>query len=97
MVKISYNDDYKKEIVNNLNTCINILGEANNILYNTNIPYNYYYTNNLKEIKNSLINSKNELDEYKIQINKYITNIEKNELELFSNISNLEEIIIEKF
>lgn len=97
MTKIIYNDDNKKGVINSLNTCINNLGNINNILSNTYIPYGFYYTNTLRNLKNNLVNTKEDLVDYKNDINKYMENINKNELELSSRINKIEDVIVEKF
>ena len=97
MTKIKCNAENKSTIINNLNECVNTLTNINNAFYNTYIPYDFYYKNNLNNIKNDLISSKNKLNNYKNNLNKFIEEINEEELEILSKLNKIEDIMIEKF
>ena len=81
MTKITFKDDEMQGIINNLNNCINDYKNRNNLF------------NLLEDIKNQ----KENIVEYKLGLNKYVNELNKNELELLSKISKLDEINVSKF
>lgn len=97
MTKIKYNDNNKNVIISSLNSCINNLNNINNNFYNTYFPRDFYYINSLSSMERELINIKKNLNSYKDSINSVMEKINKNELEIASRASKINEINVIKF
>lgn len=97
MTKIKYNDNNKNVIISSLNNCINNLNNINNNFYNTYFPRDFYYINSLSSMERELINIKKNLNSYKDSINSIMEKINKNELEIASRASKINEINVIKF
>ena len=97
MTKIKYNMENKNSIISNLNGCISKLSVINNNFYNTYFPRDFYYINSLFSMERELITIKEDLSNYKDNINAIMEKINKNELEMASKLSKINELSISKF
>ena len=97
MTKIKYNMENKNSIISNLNDCISKLNVINNNFYNTYFPRDFYYINSLFSMERELITIKEDLSNYKDNINAIMEKINKNELEMASKLSKINELSISKF
>lgn len=97
MTKIKYNVKNKTNIISNLNGCISKLNVINNNFYNTYFPRDFYYINSLFSMERELITIKEDLNNYKDNINAIMEKINKNELEMASKLSKINELSISKF
>ena len=96
MTKIKYNMENKNSIISNLNGCISKLS-VNNNFYNTYFPRDFYYINSLFSMERELITIKKDLNNYKDNINAIMEKINKNELEMASKLSKINELSISRF
>ena len=97
MTKIKYNMENKNSIISNLNDCISKLKCINNNFYNTYFPRDFYYINSLFSMERELITIKKDLNNYKDNINAIMEKINKNELEMASKLSKINELSISRF
>lgn len=97
MTKIKYNMENKNSIISNLNGCISKLSVINNNFYNTYFPRDFYYINSLFSMEMELITIKKDLNNYKDNINAIMEKINKNELEMASKLSKINELSISRF
>ena len=97
MTKIKYNMENKNSIISNLNGCISKLSVINNNFYNTYFPRDFYYINSLFSMERALITIKKDLNNYKDNINAIMEKINKNELEMASKLSKINELSISRF
>lgn len=97
MTKIKYNMENKNSIISNLNGCISKFNVINNNFYNTYFPRDFYYINSLFSMERELITIKEDLNNYKDNINAIMEKINKNELEMASKLSKINELSISKF
>lgn len=97
MTKIKYNMENKNSIISNLNGCISKLSVINNNFYNTYFPRDFYYINSLFSMERELITIKENLSNYKDNINAIMEKINKNELEMASKLSKINELSISRF
>lgn len=97
MTKIKYNMENKNSIISNLNGCISKLSVINNNFYNTYFPRDFYYINSLFSMERELITIKKDLNNYKDNINAIMEKINKNELEMASKLSKINELSISMF
>jgi CII-binding regulator of phage lambda lysogenization HflD len=97
MTKIKYNMENKNSIISNLNGCISKLSVINNNFYNTYFPRDFYYINSLFSMERELITIKKDLNNYKDNINAIMEKINKNELEMASKLSKINELSISRF
>lgn len=97
MTKIKYNMENKNSIISNLNGCISKLSVINNNFYNTYFPRDFYYINSLFSMERELITIKKDLNNYKDNINAIMEKINKNELEMVSKLSKINELSISRF
>ena len=97
MTKIKYNMENKNSIISNLNGCISKLSVINNNFYNTYFPRDFYYINLLFSMVRELITIKKDLNNYKDNINAIMEKINKNELEMASKLSKINELSISRF
>lgn len=97
MTKIKYNMENKNSIISNLNGCISKLSVINNNFYNTYFPRDFYYINSLFSMERELITIKKDLNNYKDNINAIMEKINKNELEMASKSSKINELSISRF
>ena len=97
MTKIKYNMENKNSIISNLNGCIIKLSVINNNFYNTYFPRDFYYINSLFSMERELITIKKDLNNYKDNINAIMEKINKNELEMASKLSKINELSISRF
>ena len=97
MTKIKYNVENKNSIISNLNGCISKLSVINNNFYNTYFPRDFYYINSLFSMERELITIKKDLNNYKDNINAIMEKINKNELEMASKLSKINELSISRF
>ena len=97
MTKIKYNMENKNSIISNLNGCISKLSVINNNFYNTYFPRDFYYINSLFSMERELITIKKDLNNYKDNINSIMEKINKNELEMASKLSKINELSISRF
>ena len=97
MTKIKYNMENKNSIISNLNGCISKLSVINNNFYNTYFPRDFYYINSLFSMERELITIKEDLSNYKDNINAIMEKINKNELEMASKLSKINELSISRF
>ena len=97
MTKIKYNMENKNSIISNLNGCISKLSGINNNFYNTYFPRDFYYINSLFSMERELITIKKDLNNYKDNINAIMEKINKNELEMASKLSKINELSISRF
>lgn len=97
MTKIKYNMENKNSIISNLNGCISKFNVINNNFYNTYFPRDFYYINSLFSMERELITIKEDLSNYKDNINAIMEKINKNELEMASKLSKINELSISKF
>lgn len=97
MTKIKYNMENKNSIISNLNGCISKLSVINNNFYNTYFPRDFYYINSLFSMERELITIKEDLNNYKDNINAIMEKINKNELEMASKLSKINELSISRF
>lgn len=97
MTKIKYNMENKNNIISNLNDCISKLSVINNNFYNTYFPRDFYYMNSLFSMERELITIKKDLNNYKDNINAIMEKINKNELEMASKLSKINELSISRF
>jgi hypothetical protein len=87
----------KNSIISNLNGCISKLSVINNNFYNTYFPRDFYYINSLFSMERELITIKKDLNNYKDNINAIMEKINKNELEMASKLSKINELSISRF
>ena len=87
----------KNNIISNLNGCISKFNVINNNFYNTYFPRDFYYINSLFSMERELITIKEDLSNYKDNINAIMEKINKNELEMASKLSKINELNISKF
>ena len=87
----------KNNIISNLNGCISKFNVINNNFYNTYFPRDFYYINSLFSMERELITIKEDLSNYKDNINAIMEKINKNELEMASKLSKINELSISKF
>lgn len=97
MTKIKYNMENKNSIISNLNGCISKFNVINNNFYNTYFPRDFYYINSLFSMERELITIKKDLNNYKDNINAIMEKINKNELEMASKLSKINELSISRF
>lgn len=97
MTKIKYNMENKNSIISNLNGCISKFNVINNNFYNTYFPRDFYYINSLFSMERELITIKEDLNNYKDNINAIMEKINKNELEMASKLSKINELSISRF
>ena len=97
MTKIKYNMENKNSIISNLNGCISKLSVINNNFYNTYFPRDFYYINSFFSMERELITIKKDLNNYKDNINAIMEKINKNELEMASKLSKINELSISRF
>lgn len=97
MTKIKYNVENKNNIISNLNGCISKFNVINNNFYNTYFPRDFYYINSLFSMERELITIKEDLSNYKDNINAIMEKINKNELEMASKLSKINELSISRF
>ena len=97
MTKIKYNMENKNNIISNLNDCISKLSVINNNFHNTYFPRDFYYINSLFSMERELITIKKDLNNYKDNINAIMEKINKNELEMASKLSKINELSISRF
>ena len=113
MTKIKYNMENKNSIISNLNGCISKLSVINNNFYNTYFPRDFYYINSLFSMERELITIKKEsmafegisINNVNIQIpdeliehfGRMMEKINKNELEMASKLSKINELSISRF
>lgn len=97
MTKIKYNMENKNSIISNLNGCISKFNVINNNFYNTYFPRDFYYINSLFSMERELITIKEDLSNYKDNINAIMEKINKNELEIASKLSKINELSISRF
>lgn len=97
MTKIKYNVENKNNIISNLNGCISKLSVINNNFYNTYFSRDFYYINSLFSMERELITIKKDLNNYKDNINAIMEKINKNELEMASKLSKINELSISRF
>ena len=91
------NMENKNSIISNLNGCISKLSVINNNFYNTYFPRDFYYINSLFSMERELITIKKDLNNYKDNINAIMEKINKNELEMASKLSKINELSISRF
>lgn len=97
MTKIKYNMENKNSIISNLDGCISKFNVINNNFYNTYFPRDFYYINSLFSMERELITIKEDLNNYKDNINAIMEKINKNELEMASKLSKINELSISRF